>query len=440
MIAFASLYLGLGLITGVQQVELLVDPTVAAVELQLDGETVARISAPPWEASVDLGDQLEPMELRALARDEAGEQVGDATLWVNLPSDPAETRILLEGGEDGRGVVARLTWRSTTGVDPVGAEVIFDGVPLEVADPRSFVLPDHDPAQLHFLRAELDFPRNVVSVAEITFGGTYTDEVDAELTAVPIALDGRRRIRPEELAGALRTPAGELEIVTIEEGPVEIVVVVAEEARDRLVELTSELRRQRTRQGRARSQVPSPRDLALLREGQTVRILPPWAEVRRNPDGFFKAFPPPGQFDRDDGGLLWLILNSPTGRPEDSPQRLADAVAVAGMGAASRGRRRAVVLVTMSGAADESEYEPATVRHYLSALRVPLEVWALEPEAAAVADWGATETVPGLAGLERRFRDLGRRLERQRMVWVRGLHRPAAVSFAHPVEGVRIEG
>lgn len=435
MIAFASFFLGL--VAGAQPVELLVDKGVAAVVLELDGQAVGRISAPPWEALVDLGDPPEPHELVARALDAEGQEVGSARQWINLPRDPAETRILLDGGEDGRGVVARLAWQSVVGSRPLAVGVVFDGAPLEVIDPRRIELPDHDPAQLHFLRAELDFPENVVSVAEITFGGTYRDEVDADLTAVPVLLDGRRGLVPPDLAGRLRANGKTLEVVAVEEGPAEIVAVVAEEARRRLVELSVELRERASRPGLQRSATPSPRHLAPLRAEHVVRFLAPWAETRLQGTRSFQLFPHTREADRETGGFLWLALTAPISRPADSPQRLADAVAVAGMGAADRGHRRVVVLITAPDAHDASLHSAASVSHYLEALRVPLEVWSMG-DPGTVDGWGNVQEAAGFATFERRFRELARRLDRQRIVWVRGLYLPSTIELVAPLEGIAL--
>lgn len=53
MITFVTLLLGLT--TGVWPIEVAVGPGVAAVELRLDGRTVATLTQAPWKASVNLG-------------------------------------------------------------------------------------------------------------------------------------------------------------------------------------------------------------------------------------------------------------------------------------------------------------------------------------------------------------------------------------------------
>src|SRR5262249_56600171 len=73
--------------------------------------------------------------------------------------------------------------------------------------------------------------------------------------------------------------------------------------------------------------------------------------------------------------------------------RVADAVATAGLAAMTKTRRRAVLLVLSGEEEDHSLYDPATVSHFLAALRVPLFVWYLgtpKPGSAAAA-WGAEE-------------------------------------------------
>ena len=60
---------------------------------------------------------------------------------------------------------------------------------------------------------------------------------------------------------------------------------------------------------------------------------------------------------------------------------------------------------------DASRYDPATVRRYLAAIRVPLYVWSVEKGGAgspALASWGEVEDVSSLGRLRRaveRLRD-----------------------------------
>src|SRR5688572_19257902 len=107
-------------------------------------------------------------------------------------------------------------------------------------------------------------------------------------------------------------------------------------------------------------------------------------------------------FTLQDGGMHWLLTRLVAAEGTAGRQRLADAVAVAGLQALSGGRPRAVVLVLGGAPEDASRYDPATVRRYLAAIRVPLFVWSVEKDAAAspaLAAWGKVEDTSNVTRL-----------------------------------------
>ena len=115
----------------------------------------------------------------------------------------------------------------------------------------------------------------------------------------------------------------------------------------------------------------------------TVRIVYP---VTRRYEGseelLTDLFTVTTDLDTREQGLPWVLL---TGfKVQLRPQtrlRFADAVAVAGLEATTENRRRAVLLVLSPKEKEQSRYDPATVKRYLAALRVPLVVWCVgEPE------------------------------------------------------------
>ncbi len=116
MIAFASLFLGL--IVGPEPIEILVGDEVAAVELRLDGRTVGELRGAPWRLVCDFGPQLRPHELLAVAYDLNRREIARARQWINLPRRPAEASVMLDGGADGRGLIARLSWESVVATEP----------------------------------------------------------------------------------------------------------------------------------------------------------------------------------------------------------------------------------------------------------------------------------------------------------------------------------
>src|SRR3954454_265386 len=134
MIAFVTLLLGL--ISGVYPIEVTVSGPVAAVEFTLDGAKAGRIARPPWVAQVDLGPDLRPHELVAVALDAEGKEIARAAQWLNLPRPSAEVDLILEKEEDGTPRAARLTWQSVNGAKPSALGITLDGPPLIVGADR----------------------------------------------------------------------------------------------------------------------------------------------------------------------------------------------------------------------------------------------------------------------------------------------------------------
>lgn len=448
-VTFVSLFLGL--VLGVQPVELAVGPEVAAVELRLDGDLVGRLDRPPWVVPVDLGARLAPRRLEAVARDAEGSELSRALQWLNLPRAQAEAHVVLEGGEDGRGVIARVNWESVVRERPRRLTVRFDGRPLEVADPARFVLPDHDPGRLHLLRVELEFASNLSTVAEQAFGGGYGNETATELTAVPVSVEPPERdLSVDGLAGLLRVGKIPLTPVAAEAGPAEVVLVMDREAQAPLLRLArlwaAEMAvPQWDSRGHSRriASVSLLRHAMRLHEGQTLRFLWPFThKADRSADRSrlrYALFARSEDHPPADGGVLWLLTAAQQPAFSADEQRLADAVAVAGMSAAARGRRRAVVLLLGETPSDASQFEPSTVRSYLSALGVPLYVWSVgKASAATEAAWGEVRSVNGEARLRAEVETVARDLDRQRIVWVDGLHLPQEVSLSGQPKGLRL--
>ncbi len=444
MIAFATLLLGL--VVGREPVELLVaDPAVASVEILLDGRAVGALRGEPWSLNVDFGPELEPHELVAVAYDAAGLELGRARQWVNVPRRLAEAAVVLEGGERGHGVSARLTWASVVAAEPESIEVWFDGKTIAVDDPHHISLPHHDPRKLHFLRAELDFVDNVSSVIEFAFGGTYGEQVAIDLTAVPIEIDrGVRLPTVERLQGSFTENRRSLKVVAVEEGPAEVLLVRDENVRgilSRIGRTSDRARRRRAVTGNV-SRDPAKRPLRLrmtLKGRHQLRFL--WPFSRRGQLDF-DLLSPSRPYSADDGGLYWLLTDVAAPSVDSGRQRLADAVAVAGLLAAGRNRRRAVVLILGSDTDDTSLFAPSAVRGFLGRLRVPLIVWSpgadTENAGAPPESWGPVVDVSSLKKLEGAVADLDRALGRQWIVWLDGVERPQDVELDGYREGFRL--
>ncbi len=443
IVAFASLFLGL--VLGVQPVELAVGQGVASVELVLDGRSVGQMGGAPWTLPCDFGSALEPHRLEAIARAADGRELGRARQWINLPRPEAEGHVIFEGGEGGRGVVARLTWESVSGDAPRKVTVSFDGRPLAVSDPHRIELPPHDPDQLHFLHAELDFPSHLSAVVETAFGGAYHQATETELSAAAVELEGRKELpAPAELAGWFRAQGQPLEPVAAETGPAEVVVVMDRAAQKGLWALAP---RWVPSNGRAFPSVGTgPRARELLRSAmrldrdQSLRFLWPFSLHRENGRVGYDLFARSEEHLPSDGGVYYLLSAAQQPPFDLRRQRLADAVAVAGMSAAARDRRRAVVLVLSAQPADASRMTPRAVRRYLTDLGVPLFVWSVEKSVSppVTATWGEVDSVYSRRGFKRAVDELSRTLERQRIVWFRGLHLPQTIETGPAAGDVRM--
>lgn len=176
-----------------------------------------------------------------------------------------------------------------------------------------------------------------------------------------------------------------------------------------------------------------------LRKDDEVRFLWPV------PRAFSGSGLPAELFDRSraftlqDGGLHWLLTRVLPTEGAAGKQRLADAVAVAGLQAMAGSRPRAVVLVLGGSPEDGSRYDPATVRRYLESIRVPLYVWTVEKGAAespGLAAWGKVEDASTLSRFRSAVARLRDALEAQRVVWVEGQHLPQSISLGPAATGI----
>jgi hypothetical protein len=436
IVAFVTIFLGLTL--GPHPVEVLVSDEVARVEVWLDERHVGSLASPPWSLSVDFGSELEPHHLEAVAFDAGGAELTRVAQWVNLPTATAEANLVIERQDDGS-AFARLTWANIMGDEPASVALSLDGQPLEVGDPRRIALPPHDPAQLHFLRAELQFEHNVSVVEEVTFGGSYGDRLSTDLTALPVVLTGggRGAALPEiaALEGWFLSGEEPALVAAVDEGPAEITLI-----RDRAVQPTLErvvaASLPRGPSGGSVNRTFFSRFDASLKEGQKLAFF--WPFMTQSPSGRWMFPAPMGWMTPRDGGVGWFLATVRPPAPPTGEQLLADAVAVAGMNALSRNRRRAVVLILGPAPEDFSRLSAATVRRYLETLRVPLFVWS--PDRELATDWGEVRDISNQARLRRAVSELVEQLERQRIVWLHGRHLPQRVRLSGLAANVDFPG
>jgi hypothetical protein len=370
------LTLFLGLTSGLQTVDLAVQPPVARVEVWLDGEELATLDRPPWRLDHDFGDELRPHLLEAVGLDAEGREVSRARRTINLRIEQAEAELALVRDAAGRAVAARLVWQSMEHDRPVGMDVRLNGAPLTVDDPRRFALPRHDPRRIQFLTAELTFADGTTARADLAWGGSLAEEVSAQNTALPVEVDRRRALRrPEEAASLVLAGGAPARVVAIDRGDADVVVVTERSAAAELAALRLDLEaRARTDAGAASSGLDPGDRLYLV--GTTPR---PQRSGRQRYELFQATPPQPGA----GGGLGWQLTHLVLPPPPDRPQQIADAVATAGMLAAGGARPRVVLLILGPGADDASLHRPGEVRRFLARLRVPLEVWRLARHLAA---------------------------------------------------------
>ncbi len=440
MVTFVSLFLGL--VLGVQTVAVQVAEPVARVDLLLDGKLTMTLDSPPWEGQIDLGQDLEPHQLVAVAYDESQTELDRVTQWINLPRPPAEVTILLDRDEAGQAVRARVSWESLVDDEPSAVLVELDGSPLDPTDPLDIPLPRHDPEVLHLLRAEVEFGGIVRANAEITFGGSYMDQINSELTAIPIQLSRRRKPRAAaDLQGWFVARQKPLRVAAMVKGQLDLLVVRDSNAWPLLRQIYYDAQRLPPADAGGRSQGSSARTAWFAPDmvefsSWTYQFFWPIPRRRIVGENPYDLFTHSRMYAGNTGSLHgWLTALE---QPEDSlgDQRLADAVAVAGVTAAGGNRRRAVLLVLGPEAEDASEATPAAVRRYLAALGVPLFVWSPEPTTVQDSPWGNVQLVSTPALMSRATNQIFHELERQRIVWVEGKHLPQQVLLTDAARGL----
>ncbi|HEX4497793.1 MAG TPA: hypothetical protein VIE43_19115 [Thermoanaerobaculia bacterium] len=434
MIAFVTLLLGL--ISGVYPIEVTVSGPVSAVEFTLDGAPAGRISGPPWIAKVDLGSDLRPRELVARALDSEGHELSRASQWVNVPRPTAEVGVVLANDEKGIPRTAQLTWQSVNGVRPTSISLTLDGEPLVVDPAGKATLPPRDLESLHVLSADLWFPPGITARRDVAYGGQYGTEVSTELTAVPVRMRSRKALpAPAELGGWFTADGRPLAVDAVENGPAKVILVRVPSGAEMFDKLVPASRR---------SEADSMRSWMRLDRDDRVRILSLGSSAFRGSKVPADLFSLSRELTAREGGLFSFLTGSRMLRePRQGSERIADAVAVAGLQAADENDRRAVVLVLGGESQDASRYDVATVRRYLAAIRVPLFVWSLygAKTPAAVA-WsggeGKAEDVSSLSRLADAVDRLKGELADQRVVWLDGHHLPQSIALSPAATGLEL--
>jgi hypothetical protein len=410
MIEFLTLLLNL--VWGPQTVELAVAEGVARVELQLDGAPVASLGEPPWRTTIDLGAELLPRELAAIAFAADGSRLGETRQRINYGRNPTEAYLVFVPDSGRRRV--RLLWESFDLEPPRRQRVTLDGSPLAVSASGESELPPLDPAAVHVLEAELEFANGQVARATLPFGGSYGERTTSEQTALPVWLDAQTPVpTPTATRGWFLQGETALEVAGVERGSPLVVVV-------RDANLPSRLPLDPRGRYALRAPVPDPRELP------EVSFLAPAPRVITSEQGSVAIFDrlrleaPP----LDQGLLRIVATRSP--RFARGRQQFFAALASAAKAAAAAGRPRVVLLLLDPRSPDASALGWPQVRTFLGALQVPLVVW-IAPGSRSANTAEALRADPGLV----LHRDLSAAvdatqalLDRQVIVWLQGAHFP----------------
>jgi hypothetical protein len=438
MITFAFLFLGL--VLGNHQVELLVEGDVAMVRLELDGEPIGELTGEPWRLEVDLGPDLHPHRLEAIAFDEEGRETDRARQLINLPRHRAEAALLLEGADPQQPESARLVWQH---VEYQTAEKItfrFDGRELARTGPDQAALPPFDPDELHSIEASIRFPDGVRYDAELNLGGRTIFGADTELTGVTAKTESGDLPALRSLEGRFHDGAEPLRVVGVERSPARVVMVVDQTAVPALRKLGE--------YGSALTDSQSS-----LRPGEQLVFLFP--EVKKVEGKAIPArlFSITQTFTADHGSSIpWILTRVSSPDQEPSPyRRISDALAVAGVQAAVGNRPRAVVLVLGTETEDTSAYNVGEVRRFLQEIRVPLFVWWTgRPRTEVTSDnerqltqktpWGRADDISSFTRLMQSMGKVRIELDRQFTVWIEGSHLPQTIELVSGTRGVRLAG
>lgn len=431
-LGFASLFLGL--VTGRQQVELLVAPPVATVEVQVDGLAVGRLHEAPWRLEVDFGSALRPHHLDAVGCDARGREVARVRQRINLPRPAAEVEVSLSRDPDSRVSGATLSWQKNDLKAPWKILADLDGEPVPVSEAGRLSWPPSDPRLVHLLRVALEFEDGVTANREVVFGLDVAAEAESALTG--LAVEYRRAgdaPRIAELRGKVRVREAQARVVAVEKGNVQLAVVLDPNARKAFISVVQRA----LADGGYFDQLLEGRDTLLavgteptlqgLPGGTTHAVFPVLGLPDCRIDELVRSF------------WLWQGFRK---APAGSDIYLAGATALAGLRATATNRRRAVLLIAGEGALRGEPDSVRRTRGFLAAIGVPLVVWT--PVSAEQwpqeSPWGEAVDVSTGHDLNNADKALQRLLRRQRVVWLDGDHLPQDIELAPGLDGLRIAG
>lgn len=443
-IAFLTLFFGL--ITGPYSIELTVNGPAAAVEIVVDGRSAGTLPGAPWKGTINFGSSLLPHQIVARGLDAQGHELGRAEEWVNLAHPLSKAEIVLEGSGSGPPKAARVTWTNLKGEKPLSTALTFDGLPVTLDANGRGTLPAHGLSSIHVLTAQVDFNPLESVRQDLAYGGEYGSEVSTELTGVPVRARSGEVPSAGRLAGWLTAKGKPLTVAAVENGPAKLYVV--------RVPAPQEVTEKMGRVGHLARDIRY--EMQLGKEDGVRLVFPVPKRIAGSGDQLSDLFDISPLYDSRTGSLPWLLRTlRPSETPGDwrraqridispvtGPPRIADAVAVAGLQAAAENRRRAVLLVLSGDEKDASTYDPARVRRYLAALRVPLVVWTLEkPAPGSPAEaWGPSQDISLAQAVYKAVAELRDLLDSQRIALVDGRFLPQSIALSPQASGLELVG
>jgi len=400
-IVFVTLFLGL--VSGVHPLEMHATPAVKSIRITLGEREIASLVQPPWRTKIDLGPELVPQELTAIGYDDNGKEIGRATQVLNLPRSFADLSILVKR-ENETPVAVEVIGRHLELAAPKSAKVILDGQPLPVVK-FSARLPQLDWSKPHVVAARLQFVDGVVARREIVLtGGSYV--ASSELT--PVLVSGK----PASVDDCFSAGGTGIRASAVER-PDALVAIVRDPDPS---EANAGLKSAAMLAGSPLHQLMFRRDVALGTDAFERMVWPVSRQFAAGSDAPSALFEWSGDVKSDFMSLFSRWMEGTDWF--DQPRYFADAVAVAGLQTIKDPRRRAVVLL-LSHTADKSEHTPASVRHYLERIGVPLFVWSFSGPRPELADtWGEVVDISRRDKFHDAVVKLRETLAAQNIVWL----------------------
>ncbi len=441
MIKFITLVLSLHV--GILPVDIAVNAPVARLEMHLDGAKVGERTAPPWRFRVDLGRDLVPHRLEAVAFDERGKEIERISQWVNYARRSREASLLLEPSTDGKPRSGKVIWATTDQRAPIALEVRLDNQPLSVQSDGRFELPSYDLSIPHHLQAELLFSNQQSIQAEAVFGGLGGETLTTALTAIPVVLEGAKLPPIEELEQWLQVAGEPAKIFSRDhllsdrstaptsnpaggDGYGSSIIIVRDTHIDR--DLKRLLRQKRQSLFAKGGRILNPEDRV---EFILTSSLP------QDPRGVHR--PQPVTSDFNELGLWNLFIQDYPQLTMPRQQNIWWSLALAGKRAVDLRQRRVIILLLSKKPVSLPGLSFEQAQGYLRSLRVPLLVWA--PEEKTLSQLGTSPDRPylGAPGMLQLFEDVQDLLEHQKILWIEGDHLPNEITLsAETPAGVRI--